>query len=70
MKHQFVQHTNCTKTNCPICDGGLAVCEVCNGAESSLPTECPGHPISIDMQDLISAGKCDFINNKWEKYHE
>ena len=31
-----------------ICDGGLAYCKTCHGAEGSLPTECPGDHIYID----------------------
>lgn len=34
---------------CSICEGGLALCAACNGAEGSLPTDCPG----VEMEDVV-----------------
>tara|TARA_R110000851_G_scaffold325083_1_gene492782 strand:+ start:33 stop:638 length:606 start_codon:yes stop_codon:yes gene_type:complete len=50
---------------CNICEGGLSVCDVCNGAESCLPTECPGEPIADHQKTGVSNGD-DFINGEWE----
>jgi hypothetical protein len=33
--------------SCQFCDGGLFACTVCDGAEGSLPTDCPGTPSSL-----------------------
>jgi hypothetical protein len=46
--------------HCHICDGGLALCVVCGGAEGSLPTECPGRPLTAAEEDAIMAGTMDF----------
>lgn len=35
-----------------MCEGGLALCKVCGGAEASLPTDCPGYL----MRDVVSTG--------------
>jgi hypothetical protein len=48
-----------------ICDGGLALCEVCGGLEGGLPTECPGEQMSMDTQDKVHAGELDFRNGQW-----
>lgn len=66
MKHIRVRHTNC-KVHCPICDGSLFACRICNGAEGTLTTECPGTIINEEKQNLIYNGKLDFINGKWIK---
>lgn len=50
---------------CPICDGGLASCVVCRGAERSLPTECPGVEIGSYEQEGVMAGKLDFRGGEW-----
>ena len=54
----------CQVTHCNICDGGLALCTVCNGAEASLTTECPGRKISDEEQDQIVKGNLDY-NEDW-----
>ncbi len=41
-------------------------CTVCNGAESCLPTSCPGYKITYTQLDLITAGKIDFLNGLWK----
>lgn len=46
-------------------EDGLAHCMVCNGGEGSLPTECPGTKMSMETQDAVYAGRCDFIGGKW-----
>lgn len=40
--HQFEVHTDCQKTHCNICDGGLKHCVVCGQAEGTLEDTCPG----------------------------
>lgn len=69
MNHKFMtpQECKCSKWegNCPICDGGLAYCTVCKGAEGSLPTECPGSPMSAEVQEKIMQGETDFYAGQW-----
>ncbi len=65
MKHDL--HKNCGNADC----GGscnlccLAVCKVCKAYEGSLTTECPLVIATSEQQDLVYAGKLDFINGKW-----
>jgi hypothetical protein len=40
---------------------GLVECTVCNGAEGSIPTCCPGRPMTGDEQDAVYAGTLDFL---------
>lgn len=44
---------------------GCAACSVCKGAESSLPTECPGKRMTTDQQDDVSWGRADFKDGVW-----
>jgi hypothetical protein len=64
MKHEYVKHDKCEIDNCLICDGGLLVCTVCKGAESSLTTECCGKPLTDKDQYCVSNGD-DYENGKW-----
>lgn len=66
MKHKFEQHNPCSSEgHCRICDGGLAVCTVCWGAEGTLTLECPRVKVPMPMQDLVYAGKLDYENGTW-----
>ena len=67
MKHKYIKHENCTHPHCPICEGGLAVCEICGCGEGELPTECPGFKCSSLLRDSIYRGKIDFKNGTWMK---
>lgn len=62
MKH--VQH-KCDEEGCCVCEGGLAWCTVCGGAEASMPTECPGVKMTQGQQDEIQAGRIDFRGGQW-----
>lgn len=64
-EHVLKTHKNCSDYHCPICMGGLAICEVCNGAEASLPTECPGVRMSPEVEAAVQAGSLDFANGQW-----
>lgn len=65
MKHKLAKHENCTRPHCNICDGGLAFCEVCKGAEGSLPTECPGRVMTDEEEADVYAAKIDFKGGRW-----
>jgi hypothetical protein len=62
MKHTFHNRETCVAEHCATCEGGLAWCVVCGGAESCLPTECPGSRMTGRQLDLISAGNLDYVN--------
>jgi hypothetical protein len=64
-EHIFEKHRGCEIPHCHICDGGLAYCVVCKGAEGSLPTECPGAPMSGRTQDAVYAGLTNFVGGEW-----
>lgn len=51
-------------------EDGLAHCTVCNGAECSMPTDCPGTKMGIDQADAVCDGDIDFINGKWVLVHQ
>lgn len=64
--HVLARHEICRcEGNCPICDGGLAFCIVCHGAEASLPTECPGRQLDATEEAEIMAGELNFRDGKW-----
>lgn len=44
---------------------GISFCSICNGAEGSLPTDCPGHRLSNDEADQILDGQLDYIDGRW-----
>lgn len=50
---------------CAICDGGLALCKVCGGAEGCLPSECPGLAMTTEQIDQVYAGEIDFVDGIW-----
>ena len=55
MKHVFYEcGGKCQEDgHCQYCDGGLAWCTTCGGAEGSLTTDCPGRKITADEEDAI-----------------
>lgn len=59
-------HSFYEERHCFICDGGLAFCKVCNGAEGSLPTECPGVEMTTEQQNKVYKGEIDFRQGRWE----
>lgn len=65
LKHKFVEHKNCTNDYCAICEGGLALCEVCNGFEGSLTTECCGEKVPEAKLKQVYEGVLDFKNGRW-----
>ncbi len=40
-------------------------CTVCNGIESSLPTDCPGIRMTERELDLVHDNRMDYIGNRW-----
>ncbi len=44
---------------------GLTQCSICHGAEASLPTQCPGRPMSSEECDAVQDGKLDCRGGRW-----
>ena len=60
-RHRLERHEHCDSPgSCPICDGGLAFCTVCHGAEGSMPTDCPGRPMTEEQVALVMSGAIDY----------
>lgn len=57
-------HT-CKDEDCSVCRGELAYCEVCGGAEGSMPTDCPGVRMTAEQSDNVYARKQDFLKGEW-----
>lgn len=56
----------CGEPSCFLCVGGLADCIVCGGAEITLPTECPGEPMTDEQMNAVRNQILDFRNGKWQ----
>lgn len=67
MKHKFYETTD-PEAPAVIKDGNgeivLSLCKVCGCAESSLTTDCYGSRVISDLQDLVSKGEMDYIEDK------
>lgn len=55
----------CDEEGCMVCEGGLALCTVCGGAEASLPTFCPGRRMTAEELDHVDAGNIDFKDGQF-----
>lgn len=44
---------------------GCAACDVCNGAEGTLPLFCPGRRMTEAQSEAVYAGELEFFHNKW-----
>lgn len=63
---EHIKKEYCTCEGAGTCTGCcLFMCEVCNGAEGSLTTECCGRKLSIEEDESIYSGKLDFVNGEW-----
>lgn len=67
MEHRYEKHNDCRKDNCWVCDGGIAICEVCHLVEGSLTTECPGKPSWQEHNRAVYLGQEDFRDGRWQK---
>lgn len=50
---------------CNWCDGGLAFCLVCKGAEADLPKDCPGYMMTEDQRRRVQDGWVNFKGGQW-----
>ena len=46
-------------------DDGLRHCLICNGAEASLTTQCPGRRLTDDEESRVLSGDLNFIAGEW-----
>ena len=46
-------------------EDGLCHCKKCNGAEGSLPTDCPGVAMTANEQELVYGGRLDYCAGGW-----
>lgn len=71
---QFPRHTLAGSTlapcdcsgdgGCMLCDGGLALCVRCGGAEATMPRDCPGRPMNREQKEFVQAGLLEYT---WRK---
>lgn len=62
VEHEFHR---CHEDDCKVCLAELLLCEVCGGAEASLPAECPGRRMSVDEMDAVQAGDLQYAAGEW-----
>ena len=65
MEHIYEKHQECDDQHCDVCDGGLAICVVCGGAEGTLTTDCQGRAMSEEEQEAVHKGQIDFVEGRW-----
>lgn len=65
MRHRFITHQDCDRLSCPICDGGLEVCEVCGMAEGELTMECPGTQVGPEFRKASYHALLEFRDGRW-----
>lgn len=58
----------CNNSYCQFCEGGLFACTVCNGAEGTLTTDCPGGNVCEETLDKVYKGELDYREGRgWVK---
>lgn len=61
------QSHHAARETCFVCEGGLAYCVVCGGAEADLPSTCPGELMTELTRILVARGMVDFRGGRWVK---
>lgn len=64
MKHIFYKCPDSCE-GCQFCNGGLALCTVCNAGECELPTDCPGVRLTDALRASVCAGQIDYQGGEW-----
>ena len=64
MNHVWATCPGCER-GCILCDGGLALCDVCRCLEGALATECPERPTTQEEERAIYAGTLDYRQGAW-----
>ena len=55
----------CPDPWCWECCVGVRYCEVCQGGQISLPTDCPGRELTDDELDAVLRGTRDYVAGQW-----
>lgn len=63
--HDASAHAGQEWYTCFICEGGLADCTTCGGAEGAMPTDCPGAQMTSEQIDAVYAGTLDYRGGQW-----
>jgi len=60
---RFPKHKlhRCESEWCKACPGGLSLCQVCGGAEGTLPTDCPGVKMDEDTSNAVWSSRLDYV---------
>ena len=64
MDHVYATCAGCER-GCMLCDGGLALCDVCRSLEGALTSECAGRYLSQDEENAVYAGILDYRDGMW-----
>jgi hypothetical protein len=62
--HKWARCRNHLCLGCVFCEGGLASCTTCGGAEGSLTTDCPGQRMTVVAERAVYLGELDFRRNQ------
>lgn len=54
----------CKEPNCQVCQGGLAYCVVCGGAEGELTIDCCGRRLSEEVRHKVFYGEVDYTRSQ------
>jgi hypothetical protein len=65
MKHRYIEHVNCEREFCYICQGGLSICATCGLAEGALTDDCPGVRIPEYAERASYEGRLNFRDGAW-----
>jgi len=58
-EHSLVRYDNSS-----VCFGRMA-CRTCGGEDCSLPTDCPGRPLTAREKNKIEADRLDYYDGRW-----
>lgn len=67
MEHTWFKCNGKHDRHCIFCDGGLSMCTVCGGIESSLTSECVGHKLSEEILDSVYKEGKDYHHGQWHE---
>ena len=49
---------------CQFCAGDLGLCTKCNGFEGTLPTDCPGHKMTEQLEQAVYKDELDYREDR------
>jgi len=51
LRHVFVEHRDCRRENCMICEAGLSLCANCGALVEALLGACPGVQLTMPQHE-------------------